>query len=99
MSHDHRLFFKEISNIMYGYLEMFTLSRDWNGRGDIKRAVQEAREEGIPNDWIPICEDNGDYFFILPSGEVKFWSHNGDSSESWPSLAHWIRDVWIKSAT
>ena len=99
LSYDYRIFIKEVSTIMYGYLEMLILSKNWHGRGNIRDAIEENRRDAVPDGWIPICRDNGDYFFILPSGEVRFWSHDGDSQESWPNLAHWIRDVWIKSAT
>ena len=45
--------------------------------------------------WLPICEDNGDYFCIVPGGQIRYWSPDGGTDESWPNLASWIKDVWI----
>jgi hypothetical protein len=50
---------------------------------------------GLPRDCLPICEDNDDYYCILPDGRLKFGSKDGPTGESWPSLAEWIREVWI----
>jgi hypothetical protein len=50
---------------------------------------------GVPDDLLPICEDNGNYFCMNRRGQVVFWDHNGASDEKWTDLATWINDVWI----
>lgn len=69
--------------------------RRTSGRTDVGGVLQRAREVGVPEDWVPLCEDNGDYYCITPTGEIVYWSHNGATDEQWANLAAWISAVWI----
>ena len=95
-SSEHRSFLKEVSNVLYGTKDPLTVTERRAFRGELATAVAEARKLGVPNDWLPICEDNGDYYCITPSGEIKFWSLDGLTDESWPNLGAWIEEVWIE---
>lgn len=95
LSSDYKKFLKDASNIICGTLFPLVISQDLSASNNLESAINEASALGIPKDWIPICEDNGDFYCILPDGQVRFWSHDGYTDESWPSLAIWIRDVWI----
>ncbi len=64
--------------------------------GELLTTIQKARSAGLLDNWLPICEDNGDYYCIAPDGRVRFWSHDGPSDESWPDLATWVGEVWIQ---
>lgn len=44
----------------------------------------------IPEEGLIICEDNGDYFYLMPSGLVRFWSHNGFTDEAWADVSAWV---------
>jgi hypothetical protein len=55
-----------------------------------------AWEAGLPRDVLQFCEDNAEYYCLMPSGEVVFWAHNGVTDEQWPDLAAWIKQVWIE---
>ena len=90
-----RFFVKEAGNVIYGTKDLLVPAVDPLARGELKAAFSEARAIGVPPEWIPICEDNGDFFCFIPNGEIRFFSHDGVSTESWASLAEWIRDVWI----
>lgn len=51
---------------------------------DIYEAVKSARSLlGLPEDLLPICENNSDYYCLTKAGEVVYWSHNGTTEESW----------------
>lgn len=89
---DFRRFLLEASDVVYGQVEPVTIS---GGHTELGAVFRDARESGVPNGLIPVCEDNGDYHCIASTGEVVFWSHNGTTDESWPSLAAWIQQVWI----
>ena len=52
-------------------------------------------EHELPRKFLPICEDNGDYFCMNRKGEVVFWSHDGATDEKWKDLATWIEEAWI----
>ena len=51
---------------------------------------------GVPRDWLPFIEDNGDYFLISKGGKVRFWSHNGTTNEEWPTFAAWFQQVCVE---
>lgn len=97
-SAEHRRFLKEVGNVFYGTKDPLIVTEQRALRGELATAVVEARKLGVPHDWLPICEDNGDYYCITPSGEIRFWSLDGLTDESWPNLAAWIEQVWIEEA-
>ena len=95
-SADYRLFLMTVSNAFVGTLYPLILNDEMGGTHDeLLTTLQEARAEGIPPDWLPICADNGDYYCLTPTGIVRFWSHNGSTSEAWPDLATWAWEVWV----
>lgn len=93
---DHKIFLKAVSNAFIVYMSPFTLNESMKEDfGDLRVGINEAREIGVPESWLPICEDNGDYYCLLPDGKVRFWDHNGSSDEAWPDLATWAKEVWL----
>lgn len=92
---EYKLFLKEVMNVFYGTKDPLVVTEDGNHYGELKLALQAARELGLPRDWLPICEANGDYYCLVPGGAVRFWSHDGSSTERWSDLASWIKNVWI----
>ncbi|NTZ81709.1 SMI1/KNR4 family protein [Burkholderia metallica] len=94
-SDEYKFFLKNASTIFFGTKEPLIATRAKKDRSELSAALQEARQIGVPADWLPICEDNGDYYCIVPGGQIRFWSHDGVTTESWQDLADWIKDVWI----
>jgi hypothetical protein len=92
---DHRLLLSKASMVCYGVYELLTITDNEDSYLDLGKALFFLREQNISKSWIPICEDNGDYFCIDSDGVVHYWSHNGPTDEKWESLAHWIKQVWI----
>jgi len=92
-----KLYFKNFPSLAYGYnaIEPLLLTGDPDCYWDLLRAVRDGREMGLPTDWLPIVEDNADYYAVRPDGRVAFWSHNGTTDEEWENIASWIREVWI----
>jgi hypothetical protein len=97
-SEDYKRFLKAVSNVFFGTIDPLTVTRDRAFRGELANALEDARRLGVPSEWVPICEDNGDYYCLTPSGQVRFWSLDGPTDESWPDLATWIEKVWIGEA-
>ncbi len=63
----------------------------------LPNVAKEAWElAGVPRDWLPFIEDNGDYFLLSVQGEVTFWSHNGSSKATWPSFADWFQQCCVE---
>ncbi len=52
--------------------------------------VHTSRLKGVPKEFLPFCEDNGDYYCLTRDSRVVLWSHDGLFSGSWLDLAHWI---------
>lgn len=89
---DLRRFLLEASDVVYGTLEPVTIGGDHT---TFEAVLQDARACGVPGEAVPVCEDNGDFYCVMPSGEVVFWSHNGATDECWSTLADWISEVWV----
>ena len=62
---------------------------------DLVKLAHKAWELGVPDNTLPFCEDNGDYYCIYIDGSISFWSHNGWDVTRWPDLATWIKQLWI----
>lgn len=93
---DFRRYLLKASDVVTGTLEPVTLGR--GGHTEFGTVLRAARESGVPDELVPLCEDNGDFFCMTPSGVVTYWSHDGSSEEQWPNLAAWIEEVWLGDA-
>ncbi|MCL1044240.1 SMI1/KNR4 family protein [Shewanella electrodiphila] len=57
---------------------------------DIYSAIADAKKfYELPDELLPICEDNSDYYCLNKSGQVVFWSHNGLTDEMWQNTKEW----------
>ncbi|RHW74549.1 SMI1/KNR4 family protein [Colwellia sp. RSH04] len=57
---------------------------------DIYSAIADAKKfYELPDELLPICEDNSDYYCLNKSGQVVFWSHNGLTDEVWQNTKEW----------
>jgi hypothetical protein len=92
---DYKFFVREASDSIYNGKDALQLTVDRDSPRELASAVVDAREQGMPESWIPICEDNGNYYCLLEDGSIRYWSHDGPSAETWPDLANWIKNVWI----
>lgn len=93
---DYRRFLKEASDVFVGVLNPLVVTEGEDVTNELAVVLSEAREIGLPDNLLPICEDNGDYYCLTSDEKVCFWSHNGVTNEVWPDLATWIRKVWIE---
>ena len=90
---DFRRYLLEASDVVYGTNEPVTVGSGGHTEFDV--VLEGARVSGVPDELVPVCVNNGDFFCMTPSGAVVYWSHDGATDESWPSLADWISEVWI----
>lgn len=95
-SQDYTYYLKKANNIFYNLDEIVLVTnRNENESSELKKIIKEARKLGLDEKWIPLCEDNGNYYCLTPKGNVKYYDLNGKSNEEWDSLTFWIKDVWI----
>lgn len=92
---DYKHLLNEVGSIYFGTIELLSLTEDKKFHGELSVAISEAREIGVPESWLPICEDNGSYYCLDCQGRVRYWSGDGKNEEQWPNLACWVKDVWI----
>lgn len=95
-SEDYKTVLKQIGNIFYGTIDLLSVTRDKQYHGELSHVLDDAREQGLPKDWLPICEDNGSYYCLDMNGHVRYWTIDGYSDDEWPDLASWIKQVWIE---
>ena len=91
---DFRRYLLEASDVWVGVLSPVTALPE-TGYTYLPRVLESARAYGVPEELLPICEDNADFYCLNGRGEVEFWSHNGWTDEKWSDLATWIEEVWI----
>lgn len=92
---EYKKVIKDVGNIFYGTIDLLSLTKDKKYHGELAQKLNEAREQGSPETWLPICEDNGSYYCIDPTGVIRYWTLDGYSDGHWPDLATWIKEVWI----
>lgn len=93
-----REFLLKVSDVVYGRLEPVTAT-DPQSHTYLPEVASVAWDLGVPRDLVPICQDGRDYYVVDLEGEVLLWSgEEGDmTDESWDSVWHWARDVWLES--
>lgn len=94
-SSDYRKLLQEAGNIYYGAIELLSVTKDKSFYGELATAINDAVKIGVPESWLPICEDNGSYYCLDEKGCVRYWTGDGKSDDHWPNLASWVKDVWI----
>lgn len=92
---DYRYFLKEAGDSILNGKDALRVTFDRAGSRNLIINANNAWALGVSRDWLPFCEDNGNYYCITKMGGVRFWAHDGSSNEGWPNLATWIRSVWI----
>jgi hypothetical protein len=93
-----REFLLKVSDVVYGRLEPVTAS-DPQSHTYLPEVTCTAWSLGVPRDLVPICQDGDDYYVVDVEGEVTLWS-GADAEltdETWDSVWHWARDVWLES--
>ncbi|MNJ82286.1 hypothetical protein D3C77_815890 [compost metagenome] len=52
----------------------------------------------MPRYLVPLCQDGRDYYAVDPEGEVFLWREDTGEldDETWESVWHWVRDVWLE---
>jgi SMI1-KNR4 cell-wall len=91
-----REFLLTVSDVIYGSLEPVTIT-DPHSHTYLPEVAAVAWSVGLPRELIPLCESNGDYYCVDELGEVRFWQQESVSEESWPSIWHWAKEVWLDS--
>ncbi len=91
---DYRYFLLHGSDVSYGAVEPAVVTPG-AGHVDLVQMAQLAWDLGVPDDLLPFCGSNSDYYCLGQDGSVVYWSHDGQTEDGWTDLAEWIEEVWI----
>lgn len=97
LPHEYREFLLHVSDVIYGSIEPATVC-DPQSHTYLPEIASNAWAEGVPRELIPVCQATECYYCITEEGEVKRWQDGFlDEEESWNTIWHWARDVWLTS--
>lgn len=94
-----REFLLQVSDVVYGRLEPVTAA-DPQSHTYLPEVAALAWSLGVPRELVPLCEDHGNYYVVEEDGTVLLWEADSgeiNEDESWESVWHWVRDVWLES--
>lgn len=94
-----REFLLTVSDVVYGHLEPVTAS-DPCSHTYLPDVTSTAWDLGLPRNLIPLCYDAPIYYVVDDEeGEVFAWDSDTQEmlDETWESVWHWVRDVWLES--
>lgn len=94
-----REFLLQVSDVVYGRLEPVTAA-DPQSHTYLPEVASVAWSLGVPRELVPLCEDQGNYYCVEEDGTVLLWEADSgeiNEDESWESVWHWVRDVWLES--
>lgn len=94
-----REFLLQVSDVVYGRLEPVTAA-DPQSHTYLPEVASVAWSLGVPRELVPLCEDQGNYYCVEEDGTVLLWEADTgeiNEDESWESVWHWARDVWLES--
>nr|WP_246745514.1 MULTISPECIES: SMI1/KNR4 family protein [Pseudomonas] len=91
-------FLLTVSDVVYGSLEPVTVT-DPHSHTYLPDVASNAWDAGVPRDLIPLCQDGDNYYCVEEDGTVVLWDaeEEGVGEDSWESVWHWARDVWLES--
>ncbi|NVK10944.1 MAG: SMI1/KNR4 family protein [Gammaproteobacteria bacterium] len=95
LSREFKTFLLECSHITYGRYEPVSVS-DPSSHTYLPEVTANAWANGIPRDHVPLCEYGEDMFVIRPDGEVQLFIQFESVETYWPSIWHWVDEVWIQ---
>jgi hypothetical protein len=93
-----REFLLTVSDVVFGHLEPVTVT-DPQSHTFLPEVAANAWDAGVPRDLLPICQDGRDYYVVDIENQVTlFDGDDGElTEETWDSVWHWARDVWLES--
>ena len=101
LPYEYKIFLLEVSDVICGSIEPCTVT-DPQSHTYLPEVAAVAWDQGLPRYLIPVCEHEGHYYAIAQDGEVTLWEpgmgEGDEPKETWDSIWHWARDVWLASA-
>ncbi len=95
LSKDFKTFLLECSHITFGRYEPVAVS-DPNSHTYLPEVASYAWSIGLPRELVPICQIGDDFFVVREDGEVQYFGDGKLVSPQWPSIWHWVDEIWLR---
>jgi len=95
LSREFKTFLLECSHITLGRFEPVSVA-DPNSHTYLPEVASYAWSIGVPRHLVPLCQIGDDFFLVREDGEIQFYSNGSLIEPQWPSIWHWVEEVWIR---
>ena len=85
-----------VSDLVIGSLEPVTIA-DPSSHTYLPEVTAQAWNDGLPREYIVLCQKDHNYYCVDEQGTVKFWCEGVITEQEWETVWHWARDVWMLS--
>jgi len=96
LPYEFKQFQLNVSDLVLGSLEPVTIA-DTSSHTYLPEVTAQAWNDGLPREYIVLCQTGADYYCVDEQGTVKFWRDGEIDEQDWESVWHWARDVWMLS--
>ncbi len=94
---DYKTFLLEVGDVVYGKIEPATVT-DPSSHTYLPEMAAQAWHDGLPREYIPVCQVAGSYYCIDEYGEIRLWQDGEFTDQEWASIWHWAKDIWLEMA-
>ena len=91
-----KVFLLEVSDVVFGTLEPVTVA-DPGAHTHLPEVTAQAWANGLPREYLVLCQCGGDYYIVDQEGEVLLWQDGQLSDETWEDVWQWAEEVWLNS--
>ena len=91
---EYKEFLLEVSDVIFGAVEPATVT-DPQSHTYLPEMAANAWDQGMPREYIPICEHAQGFYCITQEGEILLWVDGEMSNAEWPSIWAWAKDIWL----
>lgn len=84
------------SDVTFGLLEPVQILDEKSKYNYLPELINEMKAYGISKEGIPLCDDNGDIYYMTKDEKIILYSsETREKIDQWENLADWILNEWI----
>ncbi len=91
-----RSFLLQVSDVICGSLEPVTVA-DPGAHTHLPEVTSNAWANGLPREFMVICQSADDYYCISQEGEILLWQNGEMTEQTWEDMWQWAEEVWLNS--
>jgi len=93
---EYKGFLLEVSDVICGSVEPATAA-DSTSHTYIGELAATAWNDGLPREFIPVCQHNDIFYCIDEDGEITEWIDGEFTDQTWSGIWMWAKDIWLGS--